>query len=111
MSLLKNCFYQYLLPHALLESVNVKLMLRACSLTMDFTPVIEGIFTISMLKDVICACSNLREPQMYRCIFLLAFFGFLHISNCVPRSSSSFDLYSHLAQGDITISPLGYKLS
>ena len=81
LSLLKNNFNAYNLPAQMLESHNVKLMMRACSLTMDFTPTIKGIFTINILNDIIRTCSVLGQPGMYRCIFLLAFFGFLRISN------------------------------
>ena len=59
MSLLKNNFRTYDLPLQLLESVNIKLMLRACSLTMDFRPSVKGIFTVEILNDIIRACSIL----------------------------------------------------
>ena len=110
MSLLKNCFHQYNLPVELLELHNVKLMLRACSLTMDFRPVTRGIFTIQILNSIIHTCSILGQPHMYRSIFLLAFFGFLRISNCVPRSGRSFDLFRQLARGDILVTPPGLQI-
>ena len=84
--------------------------LRSCSLTMDFTPTIKGIFTIEILKQIIYKCSILEQPLMYRCLFLLAFFGFLRISNCVPRSSSMYDLYKQLARGDIILAPPGLQI-
>ena len=110
MSLLKNCFHNYYLPFELIESHNVKLMLRACSLTMDFRPVIKGIFTVQILNDIIRTCSILGQPFMYRCIFLIAFFGFLRISNCVPRSGRSFDLFRQLARGDILLTHPGLQI-
>ena len=110
MSLLKNCFHSYNLPFALLELHNVKLMLRACSLTMDFRPVIRGIFTVQILNNIIQTCSILGQPHMYRSIFLIAFFGFLRISNCVPRSGRSFDLFRQLARGDILVTHPGLQI-
>ena len=110
MSLLKNCFHTYNLPFEILESFNVKLMLRACSLTMDFRPVIKVIFTVQILNDIIRTCSILGQPCMYRCIFLIAFFGFLRISNCVPRSGRSFDLFRQLAHGDIILTHPGLQI-
>ena len=110
MSLLKNCFHSYNLPFELLELYNVKKMMRACSLTMDFSPVIRGIFTVQILKDIIQTCSILGQPYMYRSIFLIAFFGFLRISNCVPRSGRSFDLLRQLARGDILVTHPGLQI-
>ena len=110
MSLLKNCFHTYNLPFQILESFNVKLMLRACSLTMDFRPAINGIFTLQILNDIIRTCSILGQPCMYRCIFLIAFWGFLRISNCVPRSGCSFDLFRQLARGDIILTHPGLQI-
>ena len=110
MSLLKNCFHEYLLPFQLLESRNVKLMLRACSLTMDFAPVLKGIFSLEILTQIIRACHILDQPSMYRCLFLLAFFGFLRISNLVPPSGCSFDPFRHLTRGDLIHAYPGLQL-
>ena len=98
LSLLKNSFRMNGLPVYLLESVNIKLMLRACSITMDFRPSIRNIITLQILHKIIAACRILGQPSQYRSLFLLAFFGFLRISNCVPRSSRVFDPSRQLAR-------------
>ena len=110
LSLLKNSFRMYSLPVYLLESVNVKLMLRACSITMDFSPSVKNVFTIPILHKIIAACTVLRQPLLYRSLFLLAFIGFLRISNCVPRSSKSFDKSRQLARGDVILTSPGLQV-
>ena len=89
LSLLKNSFRMYDLPVYLLESINIKLMLRACSITMDFKPPIRNVFTIQILHNIIAACRVLRQPLLYRSLFLLAFLWF----------SPNFKLCPPLQQG------------
>ena len=110
MSLLKNVFFKLQLPAELLASRSVKLMLRSCSLTLDFKPTVRGIFTLPDLANIIQSCNTLNDPKMYKFLFLLSFFGFLRISNCVPRSSRNFDPRRHLARGDILVAPPGLQI-
>ena len=110
LSLLKNTFRMRGLPVYLLESVNIKLMLRACSITMDFHPSIRNIITLQILHKIIAACRILGQPLLYRSLFLLAFFGFLRISNCVPRSSRAFDPSRQLARGDVILTSPGLQI-
>ena len=39
--------------------------------------------------------------EVFKAVFLLAFFGFFHLSNLCPHSLSSFEFTRHLAAGDI----------
>ena len=42
---------------------------------------------------------------IYKAVFLLAFFAFLHLSNQVPPFISSFSTSTHLCRGDIIFQP------
>ena len=57
--------------------------------------------SIDTLKDLIAACDAVTSPYTFKAIFLVAFFGFLRISNIAPHSVREFDTSRHLTRGDV----------
>ena len=47
---------------------------------------------------------------MYKALFLLAFHGFLRISNLLPTSQTSNQTHRHLTRGDVSITHPGVKV-
>ena len=41
--------------------------------------------------------------QIFKCVYLLSFYSFLHMSNLVPHSIQSFSPLKHLARGDVFV--------
>ena len=61
----------------------------------------RGIIDIELLKQIVIACDKLQYPLMFRSIFLLAFYTFLHISNFAPITSIQFDVTRQLTRDDV----------
>ena len=65
-------------------------------------PVHQNIMSLNTLKKFVQACCIHPSPHIFKAIFLMAFFGFLRISNLAPHSYAQFDLSRHLTPADIT---------
>ena len=48
--------------------------------------------------------------QIYKALYLVAFFSFLHISNLVPHSIQVYSPIHQLAQGDLIFAPVGVHI-
>lgn len=107
---LKTPFYKYDLPVHVFDCKEVGFMLKSFDITSQYNPKICKVFSIEMLYNIINNMSVLKEPLLYRTIFLLAFFGFFRISNLVPRTSLQFDATRNLCRGDIIISHPGLQV-
>ena len=64
-------------------------------------PVRRNIMSMDMLLRLIRPCDTLESAFTYKAMFLMAFFGFLCISNLAPHSYSQFDPSRHLNPFDI----------
>ena len=58
--------------------------LRSVSINTRFTPTVRGIFDISTLTIISQTCEILEDAVLFRVAFLMAFFGFLRMSNIAP---------------------------
>ena len=84
-----------------LDTFDLKLMLRAVSLTIGSGPCIRLPVTLDILFAICQLCDNLMETGVVlKCVFLFAFFVFLRCSNVVPKSAR-FDPKRQLCGGDI----------
>ena len=84
--------------------------LRSISINSTFSPTPRGIFSIEMLYHISLACDILPDPILYRSIFLLAYFGFLRMSNIAPHSLAAFDSSKHFLRQDLIFGPPGAHL-
>ena len=84
--------------------------LRSISINSTFSPTPRDIFSIEMLYHISMACDILPDPILYRAIFLLAYFGFLRMSNIAPHSLAEFDSSKHFLRQDIIFGPPGAHL-
>ena len=69
----------------------VTLMLKAVANSVKHPPKFKGIFDVNMLECIISTCNVFPDAKVYKSIYLLAFSGFLRISNLVPNSVKKFD--------------------
>ena len=72
-SALKFKFQWYSLPTSCLHSFKLSLLLRSLKINVRCLPRVKGIFDISTLKAI---CDMAPLGQVYKLIFLLAFFAF-----------------------------------
>ena len=84
--------------------------IRSISINSIFSPTPRGIFSIEMLYHISLACDILPDPILYRSIFLLAYFGFLRMSNIAPESLAAFDSSKHFLRQDLIFGPPGAHL-
>ena len=80
---------------------------RSISINSTFFPLPKGIFDLNTLLLMTRACDLLDDPPLYKASFLLAFFGFLRMSNIAPHSRAKFDPNRHLLRQDIIFAPPG----
>ena len=63
-----------------------------------------------MLLDIVLTCDRMYICQVYKVIYLVAFFSFISLSNFFSHRLSYFDPSRHLAVGDVIFDPPGVKL-
>ena len=84
-SALKANFIMYDLNFHLLEHPCVRLFTKSLKINHPLSLVKRNIISLSVLHKLIVACDDLASPFTFRAIFLVAFFGFLRISNIAPH--------------------------
>ena len=63
------------------------------------------------MQQLIQACDDLVSPFTFKAIFLVAFCGFLRISNVAPHSYAQFDTTRHLTRSDVKFTKCGIRIS
>ena len=84
--------------------------LRSLSINSTFRPTPRGVFGIRVMYDISRACDSLHDPILYRAIFLVAFYGFLRLSNIAPHSIRQFSQSKHFLRKDLIFGPPGAHL-
>ena len=85
------------IPSTVFDHIKVKLMLKAVAVSIR-NPKFKGIFDTSTVFQIILSCFALPHPLVFKSLYLLAFLGFLRISNLLPPSELSFDLKKQLVE-------------
>ena len=62
---------------------------------------IKGVFTISLLEKLIKVVEPFKYGQVYKTVFLVAFFGFFCLAWLLPNSAKEFDRTRYLTLGDV----------
>ena len=88
----------------------IKYFQKSLSLSKQFTGKIRKIIDISTLTDIVTVCDTMWMGQIYKALYLVAFFSFLRISNLVPHKISSFSPLEQLTRGDIFFAPPGIHI-
>ena len=91
----------YGLPLAMFDSPKIKLFMRSVQMNRPITVSIPSIIDIPMLHIIISTCDTIYMGQVFKALYLLAFYSFLRLSNIVPHAIHQFDPSRHLARGDI----------
>ena len=83
---------------------------RSISINSHFRPTPRGIFDLRTMYDISKACDSLPDPPLFRAIFLVAFYGFLRMSNIAPHSAKQFSPSIHFLRQDVLFAPPGAHL-
>ena len=100
----------YNLPLQTFSHPAITRLLRSISLTSHFAPTPRGVFDIPTLYNISMSCDTRDDPHLYRAIFLVAFYGFLRMSNIAPHSSKNFSQHHHFLRQDVIFGPPGAHL-
>ena len=85
----------------------VNLLLKSLSVNSEFNPRSKQVIDVKTLENISMACDGLRDPILFRAIFLTAFFAFFRISNIAPHSVAAFSNSKHLLRKDVLFAPPG----
>ena len=105
-SALKANFVKWGLKFKIWDHPRIKYFLKSVKINRPLRPTHRNIMSLDVLRKLIKACDTLESHFTYKAIFLMAFFGFLRISNLAPHSYSQFNPSRHLTPSDI-----GFKKS
>ena len=88
----------------------IKLFQKSLALNKKFTAKIKKIIDVNLLKNIVDICDTMWMGQIFKAVYLVAFFSFLHISNLVPHKIAAFSPLEQLTRGDVFFAPPGLHI-
>ena len=79
----------------------ISLFQKSMRMTRQFTVKIKKIIDVDMLKNIVSTCDTMWMGQIFKAVYLVAFFSFMRISNLVPHKISAFLPLEQLTRGDV----------
>ena len=84
------------LDHSVWSHKTVKYFVKSLNLTRHIALPKINVIDVETLTKLIRLCDSIYMGKIFKAVFLLAFFGFLRLSNIAPHSLNSFDSSRHL---------------
>ena len=110
LSSIRTMALEFQIDHSCLSHHSIAKYLRSISINSTFRPTPRGVFDVHTLYKISVTCDSLSDPPLYRAIFLVAFYGFLRMSNIVPHSAKLFSQDRHFLRQDVIFGPPGIHL-
>ena len=88
----------------------IRLFQKSLRMTKQLKIKIKKIIDIDILKNVVPICDSMWMGQIYKALYLVAFFSFLQISNLVSYKIASFSPLEQLTRGDVFFASLGLHI-
>ena len=107
---INSCLALYDLDFRVFEHHKVKMILRSMQINRAITISQRVIIDINMLQQIVQVCDFMYMGQIFKSIYLTAYFTFLRISNFGPHKMADFDHTRHLARGDVFFCFPGAKI-
>ena len=79
----------------------IPLFIKSLKLNRSFVPKVSIVLDHTLLLQIITASAQLPFPEVYRALYLLAFFSFHRLSNIILHLINDFDQTKHLCVGDV----------
>ena len=79
----------------------VKYFLKSIRINRPMKIVKKNVMDVDTLNKLIHLCDSIYMGKIFEAVFLLAFFGFLRLSNIAPHSVAAFDPTRHITAGDL----------
>ena len=87
------------LDHKVWSHDTVKYFLKSIRINRPMKIVKKNVMDVDTLNSLIALCDSIYMGKIFKAVFLLAFFRFLHHSNIAPHSIATFDPTRHLTAG------------
>ena len=110
-SAIRANFVIYSLDHSFLDHPKIRYFLKSMKMNRPLAVTDRPIMSIDILHAFISACNFIPFGPVYAAIFLVAYFGFLRISNIAPHSLKEYDATRHLTPSDVNFSKNFMSLS
>ena len=91
----------YDLPHEAWRQPKVGYFMKALKLHRPMVLTKRNIIDIKTLKRMVASCHRLPNADVFKAVFLTAFFGFFRLSNLAPHAITEFDSTRHFTGGDV----------
>ena len=88
----------------------IKYFQKSLTLNRQFLVKIKKIIDIDTLTNIVSVCDTMWMGQIFKALYLVAFFSFLGISNLVPHKIAAFSPLEQLTRGDIFLAPPGLHI-
>ena len=82
----------------------ITLFLKSVKINAKFAPVNMPIFDTDTLALIVSFSEKIRNPTVFRSLYLFCFYSFLRLSNILPHAMKDFDPTRHLTRGDLIFS-------
>ena len=100
-SVIKANLSLYGLSTTAFQDPRISYFQRSLTLNKPYAPVLKKIIDIPLLQAITAICDTMWMGQIFKALYLTAFFSFLRISNLVPHSIQAFSPLEQLTRGDI----------
>ena len=91
----------YDLPPEAWRQPKVGYFIKALKLHRPMVLTKRNIIDIKTLKRMVASCHRLPNADVFKAVFLTAFFGFFRLSNLAPHAITEFDSTRHFTGGDV----------
>ena len=88
----------------------IKYFQKSLSLSKQFKGKARKVIDIPTLTDIVTVCDTMWRGQIFKALYLVAFFSLLRISNLVPHKITAFPPLEQLTRGDIFFAPPGIHI-
>ena len=105
LSAVKSYYVRLALPVAVFDSQQITMYLKSLQKTAPFSVRLSNLIDVTLLKALIAKCEMTYMGDIFKAVYLLAFFGFLRLSNLVPHSLNSYSHLRQLSKGDFFFTP------
>ena len=100
-SVLKHFFASFGWPVEVFNHRKVQLLIRSVERNARMQIRVKGVFTISLLEKLIKIVEPLKNGQVYKTVFLVAFLRFFRLASLLPSSAKEFQRTRYLTVGDV----------
>ena len=85
----------------------IPLFIKSIKINRSFQPSSKIVIDEKLLDSIFKVCLHLPFPEVFKILYLLAYFSFLRLSSILPHTLATFDTTMHLRVGDIIFSNQG----